>query len=277
MASLRNIVLPVAGRTRGFTLVELITVIVVLGVLAALGSSFVVSAIDSYFHTQERSRLVNRGRQALEQMVRQLRDAAPNSVRVSASGNCIEFLPTIVGGYYQNLVPDQSNGAPPVATIKTSPLTLTSVTPRYVLIAPLSAGEIYSSAPASLALYGNLNTAVVPNNLTLTSSKRWQRNSVANRIYLADYPRQFCVTNNELRLYKNYTGGGFPSSSALAATPPNTGSLMSQRVDSSSVTPFAVSAATQTRNTLIDITLAVGNARGEQVVLRQQVMVRNVP
>ncbi len=60
---------------RGFTLIEVITVIVILSVLATMGGTFMVESTKSYQATQTRSRLVNTGRQAIERMSRQLRIA----------------------------------------------------------------------------------------------------------------------------------------------------------------------------------------------------------
>jgi MSHA biogenesis protein MshO len=68
---------------QGFTLIEVITVIVILSIVAVLGSKFVVDSTRSYQSTQTRSRLVNTGRQAVERMSRQLRVALPYSVRLT--------------------------------------------------------------------------------------------------------------------------------------------------------------------------------------------------
>ena len=57
----------------GFTLIELITVIVILSILATIGANFVVQATESYQRTQTRALLVNTARQAMERMTRQLR------------------------------------------------------------------------------------------------------------------------------------------------------------------------------------------------------------
>ena len=54
--------------SQGFTLIEVITVIVILSIVAVLGTKFVVDSTKSYQTTQTRSRLVNTGRQAVERM-----------------------------------------------------------------------------------------------------------------------------------------------------------------------------------------------------------------
>src|SRR6188768_3006752 len=90
----------------GFTLIELITVIVILSILASIGTGFVVSATESYQRTQTRALLVNTARQALERMTRQLRIALPYSVRITNNGSCIEFMPIAAGGNYLEPVAD---------------------------------------------------------------------------------------------------------------------------------------------------------------------------
>jgi MSHA biogenesis protein MshO len=62
----RDIALTNQINQSGFTLIELITVIVILSILASIGTGFVVKATDSYQRTQTRALLVNTARQALE-------------------------------------------------------------------------------------------------------------------------------------------------------------------------------------------------------------------
>lgn len=88
------------GKAMGFTLVELIAVIVILGIVSALGSGFLISISDSYHKAQMRAKLIAKGRVVTEQISRQLRIAVPNSLRVSASGNCVEFFPSVAGANY---------------------------------------------------------------------------------------------------------------------------------------------------------------------------------
>ena len=78
---------------RGFTLIEVIVVIVVLSLLAVLGGRFVVESTTSYQSTQMRSRLVNTSRQAMERMSRQLRASLPYSVRLTNGGTSAMSTP----------------------------------------------------------------------------------------------------------------------------------------------------------------------------------------
>ncbi len=266
------------SRSAGFTLIELITVIVILAVLASLGSTFVVSAVKSFYQTQERSKLTNRGRQAIEQMSRQLRSALPNSIRISSNSRCIEFLPVVGAAKYLSDLPDMANGAAAANTISTSPLQTGLLSASYVSVGALAASELYSGASSvSLVALGGVSTSAIPNTLTLASSKRWQRNSSTRRVFLVAKPQQFCMLGNELTLHTNYTSGGYPVDGDLSTAVPNVGDLMADNVSFAGETGFSISNATESRNTLVSIVLPLSNGSGDRVVLRHQVMVRNVP
>jgi MSHA biogenesis protein MshO len=85
---------------RGFTLIELVMVIVLLGVMAGVLTPFILSAMEAYTASRARADLVAKGRLALERMAREVRRAVPNSLSVVDSGNGIEFAHSCGGGRY---------------------------------------------------------------------------------------------------------------------------------------------------------------------------------
>jgi MSHA biogenesis protein MshO len=94
-----------SGRLRGFTLVEAIVVIVVVGIIAAVVAIFVRQPVLAYLATAARAELTDTADTALRRMVRDLREALPNSVRTlspcGAATACIEFIPVVAGGRYR--------------------------------------------------------------------------------------------------------------------------------------------------------------------------------
>jgi MSHA biogenesis protein MshO len=89
-------------RGRGFTLVEAIIVMVITGAIAAAVSVFIAGPVRGYVDASRRAQLTDEADVALRRLVRDLRAALPNSVRVTSSGgDCfMELIPTVGGGRY---------------------------------------------------------------------------------------------------------------------------------------------------------------------------------
>lgn len=100
----RNLRPPTLALRAGFTLVELVIVIVLTGIVAAMTAVFITRPISGYVDLTRRARLVDVTESALRRMARDIRIALPNSVRVTDSGTgasfAIEVLPTLDGGRY---------------------------------------------------------------------------------------------------------------------------------------------------------------------------------
>jgi MSHA biogenesis protein MshO len=87
---------------RGFTLIEMVMVIVIMGVIGAVLSLFMKTPIDAYFDTARRAALSDEADLALRRMARDIGKALPNSVRLPASDSaCVEFMPTRTGGRFR--------------------------------------------------------------------------------------------------------------------------------------------------------------------------------
>ncbi len=91
---------PAARRSRGFTLVEAVIVIVITGILMSIVARFVVAPVQAYLATVARASMVDTADTALRRIGRDLRIALPNSTRVSGSGLALELIPTTGGARY---------------------------------------------------------------------------------------------------------------------------------------------------------------------------------
>ncbi len=93
-------------RADGFTLVEMITSLAILGILSAIVASFLQIPLQGYFDVSRRAQLTDAADLALRRMTRELQGALPNSVRVA--GACgggtpcyLEFLEVRAAGRYR--------------------------------------------------------------------------------------------------------------------------------------------------------------------------------
>jgi MSHA biogenesis protein MshO len=255
-------------RVDGFTLIELIAVIVMISIMATIGVQFVASVLENYNRSIDRGKLITHGRQALERMTRQLRVAVPNSVRITNGNQCVEFLPIVGGGNYIGELADADNNAAAQSTLNSGGYQVTFGSARYVYVGALTATEIYSSSAVSTAI------AVAEDHsdttLTLAGAHQFLRNSVSNRFFLSDNPAAFCISAGELRYFSGYS-----TPSATTGVPSGTGSLMAEEVGSNG-TPFTISLGSEDRNSLLALRLTFSR-NGEVVALNQEILVRNVP
>jgi MSHA biogenesis protein MshO len=101
-----------ARTAAGFTLIEMIMVIVITGVIAGMVAVFIKAPVDSYFDASRRAELTDLADTTVRRMARDLRLALPNSVRHPADGStqCLEFMPTKIGGRYRAVPTNSGTG-----------------------------------------------------------------------------------------------------------------------------------------------------------------------
>ncbi len=82
---------------KGFTLIELVTVIVILGIVGLGISSFMGNTMLLFAGSVEREQLMNEGRFAVTRMQREMARAVPNSFRIAGNSgvHCVEFTPVV--------------------------------------------------------------------------------------------------------------------------------------------------------------------------------------
>jgi MSHA biogenesis protein MshO len=139
-------------RQRGFTLVELIVVMVVVGAIAGVLVLQLRPAMQSYLAIRQRANLTSQADAALRRIVAEVHAAVPNSLRytrVPQSGSqCIEFAPTKDGGRFRTAQdfsdPDQPRGTALVPGVATT---------TFDVLTDLDPGV----APDDLVVIGNIN------------------------------------------------------------------------------------------------------------------------
>ncbi len=269
---------------KGFTLIELVIVIVLLSTLAVGSVQFISFTAQGYVDTVQRSELAATAAIVNEKLSRALRQALPSSVRVSSDGKCLEFIPVLSASRYtQAPVP----GAPVVATeVHAVPLNSVLVQSGYLSIYPVvaSSDELYDNT----ANPGYLSTAIASITGTVNGAQVFEFNGGAsfqflqaspqNRLYVTDSPNAFCQDANGLFLYTNY---GFVANMALlnAALPtavPNR-VLIADQIQADSVL-FQFTPASLRRNSLVSYSMTFQKASSPEVLtVSQEIQVRNVP
>jgi len=99
----------ISRKQSGFTLVEIIIVISIMGIIGGLSSMIIGRSLDSYAALERREKLQTSVRLAVELISRELRHALPHSICVhdgtncnSGTGNRFYFVPVKDSGRYQD-------------------------------------------------------------------------------------------------------------------------------------------------------------------------------
>jgi MSHA biogenesis protein MshO len=96
----------------GFTLIEMIMVIVITGIIAGIVAVFITAPVQGYVDSVRRAELTDQADVALRRIARDVRLALPNSLRVTTSGGIhyIEFIMTSTGGRYRDPADGSTGG-----------------------------------------------------------------------------------------------------------------------------------------------------------------------
>lgn len=267
-----------AKKTAGFTLIELVAVIVLLGIVALGSTQFIRQSTGIYVDAATRDRLQQQARFAIERMTRELRNALPGSVRVDASGQCIEFLSIRRASSYLS----------PVSDTAITSLNIIAVDGGFangdrIAIMPLDTSRVYdaSSAQSPLATITAVSTPAA-NQQTLTfAAKQFPDESPSRRIFVVEGPISFCAQDN---LLSRHQGGSY-SLSSTQAVPPASGVPLAENIrlvdaNGNAVDVFAFSPGTLQRAAVVKMDLefsATGTLGEEWLPFRHEVTVRNTP
>lgn len=102
-----------SARARGFSLVELVMVLTLLGVIGSIGATFVSRIVAGQQDNRVRLTMAQAADGALTRLGAELALALPNSVRVTvnAEGTWVEWVPVLDAGRYRQ-APDTASGSP---------------------------------------------------------------------------------------------------------------------------------------------------------------------
>ena len=248
------------GGERGFTLTELVLVIVILGIVATISVRFIQLSSQGAIDTAERQQMAMAASIMTERISRELREALPTSIEARDGGGCVEFIPIKAGGRYTD--GDRTRS---LSSFQTEGQALEGGVTGKVSVYPY-AGNPYS--PGNPATVSQQNATWFDNTVAFTGGEQsFRANSPQRRFYQVESPVAYCAESGFLRRYSGYRiGEDFRSgTSAVAGAGLATAS-------------FSVDAPTLTRNALVTIELELDATRTEESYsLAQEVQIRNVP
>lgn len=271
---------PAIRRNAGFTLVEMIIVIVITSIIAAVVAVFLRAPVQGYFDSARRAELTDTADTALRRITRDLRLALPNSVRVS--GTAVEFLQTRTGGRYA--AESDGSGAADILDFSTTDSSfevLGSLNPAPV------AGDlvaVYNLGIDGANAYAGDNTATVAAGSTaslinLTAAKLFPFESPGNRFQVVSGPVSYVCSGAGTDASGNGTGelrrhSGYGITAGQNVPPVGGGNaLLANRVSACS---FVYQQGVTERSGLVSMQLQISEA-GETVSLYHEVHVSNVP
>jgi MSHA biogenesis protein MshO len=273
----------------GFTLVELVTVIIVLGVVSVGISGFIRTGVEIYSDVTERDQLLGDSRFFVERINRELRMAIPNSVRVKANSSgtiqCVEFVPSEWVSFYTSLsvLPDTTTQAT-VVEWGNNPDGFIWQAGDFAVVYPTNNNEVYDvslnkriqiTACSDNGADSACSSADDPNGTAqLTLAAAFDDHSPASRLYIARKTVSYCANSSNRSIFRNE--GNITDSQLVYSS----GVLMAENIsndfNTSEEAPFTVYDATLTRNSLIHILLAF--ERSEEIInYSNEVHIPNVP
>ena len=292
---------PFRHKVGGFTLIELVVVIVLIGILAGTLFTVIRGPIESSIDVRQRAALVAKAETALQRMVREIRRALPNSVRLSGS-NALEFLRTSDGGRYRAR-PRPSPGPPPGNPVLRFNNSNQGTNGTFEVLGGLlnieagtSLDTLAGAADETACLDGTTDCMVVYNTgqpganaydgdnvaaiqgydgtndaMTFIRSTGFPHESPQQRFQVVDTPVSYVCDggNSNIRRYSEY---GIQSTQPV----PPTGGNDSLLVDNVSGCEFVYEPGAATRAGLLTFRITL-NQGGQTVTLSQQAHVENLP
>lgn len=186
-------------RARGFTLIEVVVVIVLLGIVGSMTASIISSSMEGYNNQVRRDRLQSSARLAIERIQREVRHALPNSICTLNAGSCnntgatLYFMKVKDAGRYQ----DQGGTYPSGVTRAPLPIPSLGAATSF----DVASGINLNAAVNDWLVVYNLNNSTIYS----TTNRRKQITAIAQKDIDG-------IAGNDIDVY-SFASGTFPQHS----------------------------------------------------------------
>lgn len=263
-------------RALGFTLIELVTAIVVLAIVALGVSTYLGLGTQIYTDAAARDQIVSSARFVVERLNREVREALPNSARITNynANECLEFTPIISSAIYSDIPVDPEAASNQVEFVQeTNRFTNESdVVGLDVIVYPLEFDDIYANTANKRFLVTAADFSGATDIVSLGSAVQFSNDSPTERLFFIGNSLMYCIEGNSIRRYEvtDWTAAGFPNTVISS-------NLMAEGLDQNS-SDFSVQPATFRRNATVEIRLTfLSNNGSESVTFNNEVQITNVP
>ncbi|MBB1269650.1 PilW family protein [Shewanella sp. SR44-3] len=270
------------SNVKGFTLVELVTVILILGVLILGVNGIIIFGSRIFVESSSVDQVIGQSRFSVERITRELRNAVPNSVRLTSNTNsqCIEFVPIVASTSYLTMpiasLTQVANGAKVMRDNAQSRI----AAGQWAIIYPVSEADVYQQAKAKRFSLNKVTLEANSIDLEFAAPVQFSAASPRKRVYFSSDAVSYCFEQGG-DLYR-YAAYGLLEVQPTASSMPvaRVKVLMGQHVvndlgDNDDL-PLSLTPASLMTNAIVQLQPRF-SVLGETFQYRHQVQVINVP
>lgn len=182
-------------KSRGFTLVELIATMVILGIISVMTSKFIVNGFSFYVDATNIQKISTTANFVAEKMEKLIENSVPNSIVISETGKSITFVP-IKGALGYTYIPKN-----PLSAFDSEPV-------LYAVTTAFDSSNIKKDAYVAFNNYGSneeyykvldvtVNGNVTAVKIDAPSSKKFTPGSERGRLYFVDGKKRYITVKLE--------------------------------------------------------------------------------